>query len=46
MIFKMFSEEVNGYEIYYCEGKWFVEDEYGWCPYDTYEEAKAAAEEG
>ena len=43
---KLYEEEINGYLVYYCEGKWFVEDDNGcWCPYDTFEEAKLAAEE-
>lgn len=41
---KLYLEEVNYKEVYYSEGKWFVEDEYGWTPYDTYAEAREAAE--
>ena len=39
----LYEEEINGYRVYFSEGKWFVEDEYGWTPYDSYAEAEAAA---
>ena len=42
---KLYLEYINGYEVYFSEGKWIVEDEYGWSAYDTYQEAKEAAEE-
>lgn len=42
---KMYLEEINGYEVYFSEGLWIVEDEYGWTPYETYKDAKMACEE-
>ena len=41
---KMYLEVINGYEVYYTDGDWVVEDEYGCLtPYPTFEEAKEAA---
>ena len=42
----LYNEQINGCDVYFSEGVWIVEDEYGWSPYSTYAEAKAAAEEG
>lgn len=42
----MYGEYINGYHVYFSEGLWFVEDEYGWTPYDTYADAVEAANEG
>ena len=43
---KMYLEVITGYEVYYTDGDWVVEEEYGCCtPYETFEDAKAAAEE-
>jgi hypothetical protein len=41
----MYGEDINGYRVFFSEGKWFVEDEYGCTPYDTYSDAKAVCEE-
>jgi len=43
---KMYLEEINGQEVYYADGDWVVEDEYGITPYASREEARQAAEEG
>ena len=43
---KLYEFEVNGYEIYFSEGLWFVSDEYGDTPYETRQDAIEAAKEG
>lgn len=42
---KLYLEIINGYEVYFSEGFWVVEDMFGWSLYDTFQEAKEAAEE-
>lgn len=41
----MYGEYIGNSYVYYCDGKWIVEDDYGFAPYETYAEAKQAAEE-
>jgi hypothetical protein len=41
----MYEEWINGQLVYFSEGLWFVRDEYGDTPYETFADAKAAAEE-
>ena len=43
---KLYLEIINGYEVYYADGDWIVEDENGcMTPYDTFEDAKEACME-
>lgn len=41
----MYKKYVEGYEVYYSEGSWFVEDEFGWTPYNTYNDCLQAIAE-
>ena len=42
----LYEEMINGYRVYFSEGKWFVEDAYGATPYDSFDEAASAAIDG